>query len=1285
LGLSGLIREKQEAIDSFEAFFRGEGFPQWPLEVFLEVSNICNLKCAMCAPFSALNPNRMLALAEQPRGVLDFAGVQHALEPVLRHALYIHAFGYGEPTVHPEFLELLRTLSQYGSMIDFITNGMRLTSELCEAVVDGRVAQVVVSVSGSTKADYEGVYLGGAFDVVLAGLKRLSEARLRAGSPYPRVTVNSIAFRHHIESLPAFVDLMAEHGVDVVEVKKLMDDVDAMAGHAAPYRLEIEGALVAEARARAYRHGMQFSAEQYERETPPGSGDARLIPIGQLRTRARQTVQTPATGRDQQPESRELAHGEPIEDLLGIAPLDREHFGTDEQFYCLEPFKTMYIRRGGLVKPCCFAPDGAAPLGDVRREMSNAIWNGGGFTTVRRSIVNARYPKPACESCIRRGSGPKGNVIRERIRAYVEWFHRCVGRELSASSLADVAMPVVVSALKHRESITLAPPPMRVGNGLDIDAIRVVREAIEGNSFLKDEREPSAARATDVVVPIYNAPVELARCLTSVARETHSPFRLVLVNDGSTDPAVSALLAGLAGSAPRVVIVERSDNRGFVRSVNDAIALSSSNDLVLLNSDTVVTANWLAKLVAVARSRPAVATVTPLTNNGTLCSVPIPFEDNTLPSGYDIESFAALIEATSLRIFPEAPTGVGFCMLMTRRAIDAVGTFDAETFGRGYGEENDFCQRAARAGWVNLIADDTFVYHKGRASFGAAGDELRARNLRLLAARHPGYSSEVERFCRDHPLKPFHALLKGTLTESLRGMEVIDLRVLHILHNGGGTERHVRDLASLSDPRVLSCVLRSDGLCLTLDRYHAGRCVDTMRFPLMAPIGVAGPLFDDGYKKIMSTICWALDVDLIHVHHLMHNTLDIADVSAERNIPYVVTLHDYYAICPSYTLLDDDGNPCADCRRGATGRAATACMQRFGKPESYLGDHQRHMHEFLNRASRLVVPSDAAKRVIGERFPDLAQRIGVIEHGQSGVSGPEVVTRSGPDVVARSPVDGPRKGLNVAFIGSLDLHKGLRVFRDVLRANRLGEITFHLYGTSPDFELASEPGVVRKLDGSRFVYHGPYDSREITGTLVADGIDVGLQPAIWPETFSYTLSEFTAAGVPAIVGDLGAQAERARRFGLGWIVPDIRDPKAILNVLEYLVEHPEAAGRMSASMNHAGALRPIDMMWSDYLETYRALTRDGSTPPVNAPLPDKSYVTHLARKLAVNATALVERQGLDSRAEAELLWFRERMRSPRHRLADAAANAIQKIPIVWPAIAAVTDLVLRLQNRRPKG
>ena len=159
-----------------------------------------------------------------------------------------------------------------------------------------------------------------------------------------------------------------------------------------------------------------------------------------------------------------------------------------------------------------------------------------------------------------------------------------------------------------------------------------------------------------------------------------------------------------------------------------------------------MTTGWLKRLAEAAGSRPRVATVTPLSNNATLCSVPVPFADNPLPGGYEDEDMARLIAAVSLRVRPEAPTGVGFCMYVTRTALEAVGGFDTARFGRGYGEENDFCQRALAKGFVNLIADDAYVWHEGGASFGPADPTTMQRAVgrgRGAAPRLPGIRAAV--------------------------------------------------------------------------------------------------------------------------------------------------------------------------------------------------------------------------------------------------------------------------------------------------------------------------------------------------------------------------------------------------------------------------------------------------------------------------------------------------------------------------------------------------------------
>lgn len=810
-----------------------------------------------------------------------------------------------------------------------------------------------------------------------------------------------------------------------------------------------------------------------------------------------------------------------------------------------------------------------------------------------------------------------------------------------------------------------------------------LRDLLAGNPFLTGERRPSPDSAVTIIVPLYNAVDDTTACLASVARHTSSPFRLLLINDGSTDPRVSTLLTGIEGAAAHLVIVSRPDNRGFVRTVNEGLSRAAPNDVVILNADTVVSDRWLAKLAAVARSRPNVATVTPLTNDGTICSVPNVRGNNVIPDGYDVDSFAALVEATSLEIFPGAPTGVGFCMFITRRALDVVGEFDVQSFGDGYGEENDFCQRAIGAGFVNLIADNTFVYHKGRASFGDRTPDLIAGHLETVAAKHPRYPADIAAFYRDHPLRPFHAYLEKSIAARRGARGGVRTRVLHVLHRGGGTEKHARDLAHMDDPSFLSYVLISDGRELNVDEYHAGRQLRSLRFPLAVELDRRGLHHDTGYRDAFATVCWTLEVDVIHVHHLMDNTLDIPDVAAERGVRYLMTLHDYYMVCPMYTLLDPDGHACGACLGGAPGASVEACMRHLGQPASYLAGYQRLTEDFLRGAAMIVAPNTTLREIVGTRFNELEERIAVIEHGHRRTARPDQSVS----------FDG-RGPLHVAIIGGLEVHKGAGVLRDLLRANRSDSIVFHLYGTTPDADMQGPVNRVRTLDGSAFVYHGSYDAEEIVTRLRADGIHVGLQLAIWPEAFSYTLSEFVEAGIPVIAGDLGAQGERIRRCRLGWTVPEIREPASTLAILETIIQHPATLAEVVAGMRRDEALPPIEVMWRRYRDIYREVS-----PAARSAMEERSersqagftpgYVAYLAMSLADRPAAdAALRQALDA-AQADLAAVRERLRSPRHRIAESVGNAIQKIPVVWPLLAWLTDAVLeRQQNKtaiRPSG
>ena len=165
----------------------------------------------------------------------------------------------------------------------------------------------------------------------------------------------------------------------------------------------------------------------------------------------------------------------------------------------------------------------------------------------------------------------------------------------------------------------------------------------------------------DVAVPVYGNEPLVRRCLESVFAHTPEPHRLLVIDDASPDPGLRRALEDLDEEG-KILLFRNPENRGFVSTVNRAFRMTA-NDVVALNSDTVVTPGWLGKMARCAASRPRVASVTPLTNNGTICAVPRWNEPNPIPEGLSLNEWAGRIEIQSRRRYPDLPTGVGFCML----------------------------------------------------------------------------------------------------------------------------------------------------------------------------------------------------------------------------------------------------------------------------------------------------------------------------------------------------------------------------------------------------------------------------------------------------------------------------------------------------------------------------------------------------------------------------------------------------------------------------------------------
>ncbi len=276
--------------------------------------------------------------------------------------------------------------------------------------------------------------------------------------------------------------------------------------------------------------------------------------------------------------------------------------------------------------------------------------------------------------------------------------------------------------------------------------LRLRRQPADERSYPVPPVQPPSAlpphtASVDIIVCVHNALSDVQRCLESVIRCTTPPYNLILVDDGSAPPT-QAYLAEFALSQA-AVLLRNEQAGGYTRAANQGLRASSADYAVLLNSDTIVTPGWLDRLVACGESDAAIGLVGPLSNTASWQSIPETFNpdgdwaENPLPEGISLTDMSRRVAAFSGRVYPYVSFLNGFCLMVKRGLIEQIGLFDEENFGEGYAEENDYCLRAAAAGWSLAVADDVYIYHAQSRSYSTERRKLLvARSDKIFGDKH---------------------------------------------------------------------------------------------------------------------------------------------------------------------------------------------------------------------------------------------------------------------------------------------------------------------------------------------------------------------------------------------------------------------------------------------------------------------------------------------------------------------------------------------------------------------
>lgn len=607
--------------------------------------------------------------------------------------------------------------------------------------------------------------------------------------------------------------------------------------------------------------------------------------------------------------------------------------------------------------------------------------------------------------------------------------------------------------------------------------------------------------AVDVVVPVYKGRAETLRCLHSALSATGDiPFELIVINDASPDLELVEDLQQLADKG-LFTLLSNAANRGFVHTVNRGMALHVERDVVLLNSDAEVYDRWLERLFEAAQRHERTGTVTPLSNNATICSYPRFLHDNPYPLELDYAGLDALTARVNQCEEFEAPTGIGFCMYIKRACLEDVGTFDEKAFGKGYGEENDFCQRAIRKGWRNLIAADVFVRHWGSASFQGEKAKRVQAALKVLDKRYPRYQKDVADFINCDPLAEVRRRLDWARMRQIRRKK----NVLIVCHNrGGGTEQHVQE-----DIRRLT----AEGYGVFLLRPLRGiPSHATLSHPAIASLPNIPP-FALAETAALKAALTELEIGEIHTHSLVdfepeapNHMMAIIKALGAR---WEVNLHDYKVVCPRINLADENGRYCGEPGDRDCNRCLSQLGSDFGVPDIRAW---RDMHaQVLLAADQVLVPDEDMEERLRRYFPQI--RFSVSPHE-------DIDTMNFPLQSLRPQ---PGEDMRIVVIGAIGKLKGFDVLLNCARdaRQRRLRIKFIVMGYSMNDSLLEAAGVQ---------VVGKYHEHEAMDALAILKPHLVWLPSLWPETYSYTLSVALRAGCPVAAFDIGAIATRLRKL-----------------------------------------------------------------------------------------------------------------------------------------------------------
>ena len=640
---------------------------------------------------------------------------------------------------------------------------------------------------------------------------------------------------------------------------------------------------------------------------------------------------------------------------------------------------------------------------------------------------------------------------------------------------------------------------------------KIIKNNIDYNDIFSSQNQNIDTKTKiDIIIPIYNGFEYLEELFNSIYKNTDCKYHIIAINDCSTDERIKAfLLKQQKVFKNKLTVITNEENLGFVKSVNKGLA-NAQNHVCLLNTDVILPSNWASRLFSPILKNDKVASVTPFSNAATIFSIPIMCFDNNFDGDLEkINNSISKINSTYKNI--AFPTGVGFCMAINKEALDKIGIFD-EIFEKGYGEENDWCQRAIKAGYINTIASNLFVWHKHGGTFNHnEKQKLIKKHIEVIEQRYPSYSKDVQKTINSECYNSLHLLIE--LLYFNASAKKTEIWFDHTW--GGGTEIY-------SQRQIHT--LKNEKLILRLQDCNYG--IFKLKYFYKNFENSIYINYDDFF-----ILCSNMQIEKI----VLNNIAGYGDY--KKILEYINNLklqnsckisfrgHDYQCICPTIVMMNATEQYC-NCKNTNN---CKQCFQQIKKPAikiKSIVDYQKTWHNFLdNVADEIIVFSNSTKNILSQIYPEIDHKIKIIPHEIPYIPTANITKH---------------KGINIAVLGNIGIPKGANIVKEIDK----------LLPSYKEVSMVIIGKCEYKLKNS--IVLGEYTLESLPKIMEKHLIDVVLIPSIWPETFSYTTSEAMNMKLAVACFNLGAPAERVKLYEKGIILEQFDAKYIVEKLLEYL-------------------------------------------------------------------------------------------------------------------------------------